>query len=327
MMRLPCSIPVDRDGVDALAVTINGDIMTRGRANLLLLAAGAIWGLGFVAQSSAMRGVEAFMFIGLRFLLAALTVTPLAFREARLATGKLEPKDYLGFIFIGTLLFTGAALQQVGLETTSVTNSGFLTGLYVVMVPFLAVVLFWQWPHPIVWPCALTALTGIYLLSGGNVEGLSVGDWLTIACAAFWALQIIFINRLAVKSGRPIMLSLVQFLVCAALGLIISSGTEHSNVSDILSVAPLIIFAGIFSSGIAFTLQAVGQRFTTSAQAAIMLSSEALFAALFGAMLLGETISFRGAIGCALIFTAMIAVELIPALRNRSSMDRASVSP
>ncbi|EJN04342.1 putative permease, DMT superfamily [Phyllobacterium sp. YR531] len=311
----------------ALPVATIGGIMTRGRANLLLLAAGAIWGLGFVAQSSAMTGVEPFMFIGIRFLLAALTVTPLAFREARRATAKLEPKDYYGFLFIGALLFTGAALQQVGLQTTSVTNSGFLTGLYVVMVPFLAVVLFWQWPHLIVWPCALTALTGIYLLSGGKVEGLSTGDWLTIACAAFWALQIIFINRLAIKSGRPIMLSLVQFLVCAVLGLIISGGIEHSNVASILSVAPLIIFAGIFSSGIAFTLQAVGQRFTTSAQAAIMLSSEALFAAIFGALLLGETISFRGAIGCALIFTAMIAVELIPTLLNRSDDSQASVSP
>ncbi len=310
-----------------MPVTIIGGIMTRGRANILLLAAGAIWGLGFVAQSSAMTGVEPFMFIGIRFLLAALTVAPLAFREARRATKKLELKDYCGFLFIGTLLFTGAALQQVGLQTTSVTNSGFLTGLYVVMVPFLGVVLFWQWPHLIVWPCALTALTGIYLLSGGKVEGLSVGDWLTIACAVFWALQIIFINRLAIKSGRPIMLSLVQFLVCAALGLIISGGIEHSSIASIISVAPLIIFAGIFSSGIAFTLQAIGQRFTTSAQAAIMLSSESLFAAIFGALLLGESISTRGAIGCALIFTAMIAVELIPALRNRTDETTVAVSP
>ena len=294
--------------------------MTHGRANLMLLAAGAIWGLGFVAQSSAMAGVEPFMFIAIRFLLAAITVTPLAFREARNVRAKLSRKDYYGFVFIGLLLFTGAVLQQFGLQTTSVTNSGFLTGLYVVMVPFLAVALFWQWPHSIVWPCALTALTGIYLLSGGRVEGLAIGDWLTIICAAFWALQIIFINRIAVKSGRPIMLSLVQFIVCAVLGFIFTLGTEHSELSAIISVAPQIVFAGIFSSGIAFTLQAVGQRFTTSAQAAIMLSSEALFAAIFGAILLGESISSRGIIGCGLIFIAMIAVELIPALRSRSAL-------
>lgn len=140
--------------------------MTHGRANILLLAAGAIWGLGFVAQSSAMDSVEPFMFIALRFLLAALTVMPLAIREAKAAPKKLSRFDYFGFTFIGLLLFAGAALQQIGMQTTSVTNAGFLTGLYVIMVPFLAVVLFWQWPHPVVWPCALTAVAGIYLLSG-----------------------------------------------------------------------------------------------------------------------------------------------------------------
>lgn len=293
--------------------------MTHGRANLLLLAAGAIWGLGFVAQSSAMANIGPFTFITLRFLLAAITVTPLAIREAKAAAKPLTRSDYYGFAFIGLLLFAGAALQQIGILTTSVTNSGFLTGLYVVMVPFLAVLLFWQWPHPVVWPCALTALAGIYLLSGGRFDGLTIGDWLTVACAAFWALQIIFINRIAAENGRPIMLALVQFVVCAAAGLIITLATERIAFFSILATAPEILFAGIVSSGIAFTLQAVGQRFTTAPQAAIMLSSEALFAALFGTMLLGERMGLQGALGCALIFIAMIAVELIPALRNRSA--------
>jgi drug/metabolite transporter (DMT)-like permease len=292
-------------------------IMTHGRANMLLLAAGAIWGLGFVAQSSAMESVGPFMFIALRFLLAALTVAPFAVREAKAAPKKLSRSDYYGFAFIGLLLFAGAALQQIGMQTTSVTNAGFLTGLYVVMVPFLSVLLFWQWPHPVVWPCALTALAGIYLLSGGSLEGLAVGDWLIVACAVFWALQIIFINRIAANSGRPIMLSLVQFAVCAVLGFIVTLGTERNELFSIVAAAPEILFAGIVSSGIAFTLQAVGQRFTTAPQAAIMLSSEALFAALFGALILGERMSFQGAAGCALIFIAMITVELIPALRSR----------
>ncbi len=103
--------------------------MTHGRANILLLAAGAIWGLGFVAQSSAMDSVEPFMFITLRFLLAVLTVTPLAIREAKAAPKKLSHSDYFGFAVIGLMLFAGAALQQIGMQTTSVTNAGFLTGL------------------------------------------------------------------------------------------------------------------------------------------------------------------------------------------------------
>jgi drug/metabolite transporter (DMT)-like permease len=292
--------------------------MTHGRANILLLVAGAIWGFGFVAQSSAMASVGPFMFVSLRFFLAALTVIPLALREARAAPVKLTRADYNGFFFIGVLLFAGAALQQIGMQTTSVTNAGFLTGLYVVMVPFLAVILFWQWPHPIVWPCALAALAGIFLLSGGHLDGLTIGDWLIVACAVFWALQIIFINRLGMKSGRPIMLSFVQFTVCGVLGLVATSFTERSELFSILAAAPEILFAGVISSGIGFTLQAVGQRFTTAPQAAIMLSSEALFAALFGAMLLGERLSLQGSMGCALIFLAMIAVELIPALRSRA---------
>ena len=175
------------------------------------------------------------------------------------------------------------------MQTTSVTNAGFLTGLYVVMVPFLAVMLFWQWPHPVVWPCALTALAGIYLLSGGHLEGLTAGDWLIVACAVFWALQIIFINRIGIKSGRPIML-----VARAVHGLRLAwphrrrLDTERTELFSILAAAPEILFAGVFSSGIAFTLQAVGQRFTTAPQAAIMLSSEALFAALFGALIVGR---------------------------------------
>ncbi|SDO08116.1 DMT family transporter [Phyllobacterium sp. OV277] len=292
--------------------------MTQGRANLLLLFAGAIWGLGFVAQASAVGNVGAFLFIGLRFGLASLTVAPLAIHEARQAKQPLALKDYGGFIFIGLFLSVGSVLQQIGLATTTVTNSGFLTGLYVVMVPIFGVMLFWNWPSPIVWPCALTALGGIYLLSGGQLGNLTTGDWLTILCAAFWALQIIFINRLAHENGRPFMLSLVQFLTCAVFGITIGLFTEPFNLPSIMLSWPAILFGGVFSCGIAFTLQAVGQRYTSAPQAAIMLSSEALFAALFGAILLGERLTFHGVIGCALIFIAMITVELVPALRNRT---------
>ncbi|QND53772.1 DMT family transporter [Phyllobacterium sp. 628] len=292
--------------------------MTRGRANLLLLFAGAIWGLGFVAQASAVGNVGAFLFIGLRFLLASVTVAPLAWREARQARHKLSFQDYSGFIFIGLFLSIGSVLQQIGLATTTVTNSGFLTGLYVVMVPILGVVLFRNWPSPIVWPCALTALGGIYLLAGGQLNSLTTGDWLTIACAVFWALQIIFINRLARENGRPYMLSLVQFLTCAVFGFTVALATEPFNWSTVMLSWPAILFGGVFSCGIAFTLQAVGQRYTSAPQAAIMLSSEALFAALFGAILLGERMTVHGMIGCALIFAAMISVEVIPAMRERA---------
>ncbi|MBA3449215.1 MAG: DMT family transporter, partial [Pseudaminobacter sp.] len=142
--------------------------MTRIQANLVLLLAGAMWGMGFVAQSTAMTAIGPFWFIGLRFVMATVAILPFAIDESRRAESALTPANWLAFVWIGLLLFGAVGFQQVGLLSTTVTNSGFLTGLYVVMVPFLAVMLFRTWPHPVVWPAALTALAGIWFLSGGR---------------------------------------------------------------------------------------------------------------------------------------------------------------
>jgi drug/metabolite transporter (DMT)-like permease len=290
--------------------------MTRTQANLVLLAAGALWGMGFVAQSTAMAAIGPFLFIGLRSLLATMTILPFALRESARSGSKLTGSDWKIFIAIGLLLFAGSVAQQFGLLTTTVTNSGFLTGLYVVMTPFLSVALFRQWPHVVVWPAAFAALAGIWLLSGGSVQRLTTGDWLTILCAFFWALQIILIARGASRTGRPVTLAVVQFVVCAVLGLALAAGFEEIDWSAIRIAAPELLYSGIFSSGVAFTLQAVGQRYTTASQAAIFLASEAVFAALFGALLLGERLPAISLFGCALIFAAIIAVEAIPAWKE-----------
>ncbi|MGH6763852.1 MAG: DMT family transporter [Phyllobacterium sp.] len=289
--------------------------MTNARANLLLLLAGAIWGLGFVSQSTAMANIGPFLFIGLRFLIAMVAIVPLALRESRNAGARLTISDVRYFLLIGVFLFAGMSAQQLGLMETSVTNSGFLTGLYVVIVPILSVILFRQWPHPVIWPCAIAALAGIYLLSGGKLEALLPGDWLTILCAIFFALQMLFITRYANRTGRPVALAIVQFSLCAALGFALAIITgERFDWSAVMLSAPEILFVGVFSSGVAFTIQMIGQRYTTAPQAAIFLSSEALFAALFGALLLGERLPPVGLFGCALIFSAMLAVELLPML-------------
>ncbi len=293
--------------------------MTRVRANLLLLSAGAIWGMGFVAQSTAMAAIGPFLFIGLRFTAATVAMLPFAVIESRRAVEPLNSSDWNAFVFIGVLLFLGMAAQQVGLLTTTVTNSGFLTGLYVVFTPILLVVLFRQWPHRIIWPAAFMALCGIWLLSGAKAAGFRIGDALTIICAVFWALQLIFIARHAVSTGRPVTLAVAQFAVCSVCGIGIAIALEPITGQAIIRAMPEILYAGIFSGGIAFTLQAIGQRHTTAAQAAIFLSSEAVFAAFFGAIFLDERLSSWGLLGCALIFTAIMAVELIPMLRQRTA--------
>ncbi|MBN9037113.1 MAG: DMT family transporter [Rhizobiales bacterium] len=290
--------------------------MSRTRANLLLLIAGALWGMGFVAQSTAMDKLGPLTFVGLRFAAATLAMLPFALREHR-AGPPLGGRDWLRFAGIGVLLFGGMIAQQTGLITTSVTNSGFLTGTYVVMVPFLAVLIYRQWPHPAVWPGAALTLAGIWLLSGGTIATLTTGDWLTLLCALFWALQVLFIARFAADTGRPVTLAVVQFAVCGALALAGALAFETFDAAAIVAAAPEILYAGIFSGGIAFTLQVVGQRYTTAPQAAIFLSTEAVFAALFGAIFLHERLPPAGLAGCALIFVAILVVELLPQFAAR----------
>lgn len=296
--------------------------MSRLSANLLLLLAGAIWGMGFVAQQTAMENLGPFGFIALRFLVASIVLLPFVWRECNRPKQPLPdllPVHFVQFISIGLCLFTGMAAQQVGLLTITVTSSGFLTGLYVVFTPFLAVVLFKQWPHPVIWPATLIAMTGIFLLSGGNLSSLARGDFLTVFSAVCWALQVVLIGRFVGRTNRPLTLSLVQFMVTCLLASIAAVMFETMSVAGIKSAVFEILYTGIFATGIAFSLQVIGQRYTTAPQAAIFLSSESLFAALFGAIVLGERIGWVGLSGCALIFTAMLLVELVPELQKYKS--------
>ncbi|MCQ8784148.1 DMT family transporter [Mangrovibrevibacter kandeliae] len=290
--------------------------MSRLLANSLLLFVGAVWGLGFVAQSSAMAAIGPWAFVTLRYLLAGLTLLPLALWESRRAPRALTRRERIGFVTVGLCLFGGSILQQYGLLSTSVTNAGFLTGLYVVLTPLIGLLLWREWPHWVVWPAASACALGILLVGGGTLTRLGSGDGLVVLCAVFWSLQILATGRFAGNSGRPFTLSAVQFFVAAALGGLGWSATEPFSSATILRATPELLFAGIIAAGLAFTLQTVAQRHTTAAQAAIFLSSEALFAAVFGAVFLTERIGVLGYAGCALIFVAMLAVELVPMRRR-----------
>jgi Predicted permease, DMT superfamily len=295
----------------------SGFVMSRQFANLVLLIAGAIWGMGFVAQSTAMEAIGPLQFIGLRFLVATLFIAPFAWVEMRRAARPLARRETGGFVTIGLALFAGMVLQQVGLLYTSVTNSGFLTGLYVVFVPLISLLVLRVRPHPLIWPGVTMTFAGIWLLAGGQAVDLNRGDLLTIGCAVLWAVQLILIARFALSSGRPVALAFVQFAVTAALGLAFGLALEPFAMEAIRAALPEILFAGIFASGVAFTLQVIGQRYTTAPQAAIFLSTESLFAALFGAILLSERIPPAGYVGGLLIFAAILLVEVGPTLLAR----------
>ena len=291
--------------------------MTRVQANLLLLLAAAIWGGGFVAQSTAMKAIGPFWFIGLRFAVATLAVLPFVLLEARKAKAKTSARHLKLYLLIGLSLFGGAATQQVGLQTTTVTNSSFITGLYVVFVPLIAVFFLHRSPHWVIWPGALMAVTGIYLLSGGHLSALTIGDLLTVVCAIFWAIQITLAGTTVSETGRPLALSAAQFAITAVCALAVAAAVEPISLPAVRAAAPEILYVGIFSSGLAFVLQVIGQRYTTPSQAAIFLSSEALFGASLAALLLGETMPAMGYAGCALMFSAMLVVELVPGFARR----------
>ncbi len=290
--------------------------MSRLQANLLLLLSGAIWGAGFIAQSTAMETLGPIWFIGLRFAVATAVALPFALIEKKRAPAPTSTGNRIGFVLTGLALFAAAATQQVGLLTTSVTNSGFLTGLYVVFTPILTTFVLRRRPHWVVWPSALAATAGIFLLSGGAWSALSTGDLLTILCAFLWSVQMICVGLFAGRSQRPLALSLVQFAVCAILGCALAAAIEPISLAAIRGALVEILYAGFFSSGLAFICQNVAQRHTTAPQAAIFLSSEALFAALFGVVLMGDSIAAAGYAGCAIIFVAMLATELVPELEK-----------
>ncbi|QDT12835.1 DMT family transporter [Planctomycetes bacterium K23_9] len=293
--------------------------MTTKLANGLLLAVGAIWGLAFVAQQSAMDDMPAMLFIALRFFLAAAVVAPMAIYErARIADPDTAARSH-HFVVLGIVFFLGMSTQQIGLLGTTVTNAGFLTTLYVVIVPVLLFVVCRQRQSVAVWMSAFVSLIGVYLLSGGDFSRITWGDWMVVLCAFCWAIHVILVGRFAKQTNRPVSLAAKQFFVCGCCGTIAhlvseSLGWTDStfSVSMLLAVLPEIAYAGILAGGLGFTLQIVAQRHTSSSVAAILMGTESLFAAVFGAVFVGDRLTPAGYFGCALIFAAVITVELLP---------------
>ena len=285
--------------------------MTRLRADLLLLITALIWGAAFVGQSTAMEHIGPLTFTGLRFCLAALAVAPFALAEAR--TQGAFPRHKLGALaLIGGTFFLASTGQQIGLLATSVTNAGFLTALYVVMVPAIGFAILRKPVHPVVWPAAMLSLGGTYLLGGGSLAGLTWGDWVMIVSAAFWAVQILLMGSLAHAVRQPVTVAAGQFAITGALALSLGLIFEAPAWGAILEAWPQLAFTGIISGGLGFTLQAISQRHTPASDAAIIMSSEALFAALFGALLLGERLPLVGWLGCTFILIAVLMTQLAP---------------
>lgn len=289
--------------------------MSRTQANLLLLLVALIWGSAFVAQAHAKVGVEPYTFTGVRFLLGTLIIAPFAWRDLRMVSRRDLPpgrREWLGVLGLGLLLMLGAVFQQIGINGTTVTNAGFLTALYVPLVPLISWLLLRARPHWSVWPTSLGCLVGTWLLSGAQQVAISAGDLWVIASSLFWALHVMLVGRVADRLAAPFLVAAGQFLVCGVACLLWAVFTESISLAGIRLAAMPILYTGIISVGIAYTGQVVGQRYAEAADAAIILSAETLFAALFGFLLMGDRLSAAGLAGCALILVCILAVQLMP---------------
>ncbi|MCF8479653.1 MAG: DMT family transporter [Rhodospirillum sp.] len=304
----------------------------RLRASLLLLLVAFIWGSAFVAQKtafdSASGGEDALVaiaplgvmtFTGIRFLLGALVVLPfMVWERHRPGEGGEGPRDPWRYLGIGGVLFTASLTQQIGILGTSVTNAGFLTAIYVPLVPVMALVFFGRTVPWVIWPGALGCLGGAWLLTGGQAEGfsaLSTGDLWVLSGTLFWAAHVTVVGIVVGRARRPLSLAFGQFVACGILGLGGAALFESIRWESLMASAPEIAYAGFLSAGVAFTLQVVAQKDLHPAAVAIILSTEMVFAALAGAVALGESMSGTQVAGATLILGSILAVEVASALK------------
>ena len=294
--------------------------MTRFRANALLLLTALIWGSAFVGQSLGMANVGPLSFTALRFALGAAVVAPLAWLEWRqLQTAGRSPGgvEATWIVALGSLLCCGVLMQQIGMVSTTVTNAGFLTALYVPLVPILSWLVQRESPHWVVWPAAAGCLVGTWLLTGASMQTLSTGDLWIVFSALPWAVHVLLVGQVANRLRGAFLLSCGQFAVCAIFSAGLALGNEALTVEGLVAASGAIAYTGVLSVGVAFTLQLVGQRHAHPADAAIILSSETLFAALFGAWWMGDRLTTHGLAGCALILACIVAVQLLPQIKTR----------
>jgi drug/metabolite transporter (DMT)-like permease len=291
------------------------------KADALLMLTAIIWGAAFVAQRLGMEHIGPFTFNGIRFALGALALQPLIWRmqatrarEGGAGGQGLDSARLVRYgLLAGCVLFAGAALQQVGIVYTTAGKAGFITGLYVVMVPLFGLFLR-QRAGAGTWLGALAAAVGLYLLSVNEDFTIAYGDVLELIGAVFWAGHVLLIGRLSpgMDATDAVKLASAQFAVCSLLSLGVAVATEPMVLAGISAAAVPILYGGLMSVGVAYTLQVVAQRDANPAHAAIILSMEAVFAAVAGYFVLGEVLAVRALIGCALMLGGMLVSQLRP---------------
>ena len=298
--------------------TVGG--LSRLRADGLLLMTAFLWGVTFVAQKYATATMPALAFVAARFAVSAIALAPLALWEFRRKPHPLRRDEWRLALAIGITLFLGTTLQQAGIETTTATNAGFLTASYVVLTPFAVWALSGARPRAVVIVAGLVSLIGAWLLaSGGGLGPPNPGDALVLLADFAWATGIALTPIFLARSGRPLLLAFVQYAVCAGLAALFSAFLESTPPGALAATAPTILFAGIVSGALAYTMQIFAQAHTPPAEAALILALESVFAAVAGAVMLSERLTAIGALGCVLILVGAAAAEFAPLFGRRAA--------
>lgn len=290
------------------------------KANLLLLLTAAIWGFAFVAQRVGSEYVGAFTFNGIRFALGSISLVPLIiffnkkkYNEVQIkAKSEITTKNstFKAGVLAGSVLFIASTLQQIGMTYTTAGKGGFITGIYIVIVPVLGL-FFKQKTNKNIWYGIILALIGLYLLT--ITEGLTIGkgELLVLSSSFMWAIHILVIDYFN-KIIDPLKLSSIQFATCSILSLLIAILFESITISGIKGALIAILYGGLLSVGVAYTLQVIAQKDAKPTHAAILLSMESVFGVIGGALFLGEKLNSRGFFGCLLIFIAIIISQIKP---------------
>lgn len=277
--------------------------MKQSHGILLLVTCAVIWGLAFVAQSVSSGQIRPWTFNTIRFAMGFLVLLPISRHHLK------QKRTWIGGVLCGTVLCLASFLQQKGIETTVTGKAGFITSLYIVIVPFLSVATGKKVTVKN-WVCVALAMGGMYLLTGMQRGGLSHGELFILASAFCYALHIMVIDHF--KDADGIALSTVQFLTASVIGIPLTI-LEAPAWEAIKSVAVPLVYAGVMSCGVAYTLQILGQKYVEPAKAVLPLSLESVFSAVFGFLILGQKLSPRELVGCAVVFGAVVLSQKEPA--------------
>lgn len=279
---------------------------------LLLLLTATIWGVAFVAQSVGMDYVGPFTFNCVRNLIGSAVLVPVIFLMRKKNAKKAETGDkktlLLGGICCGAALFLASSAQQIGIMDTTAGKAGFITAFYIILVPVFSLFL-GKKNSAKIWLCVVLALLGLYLLCINESFSIGKGDLWVLLCAALFAVHILVIDYFAPKTDGVAM-SCIQFLVCGVLSGLVMLFTETPRLADLLGAAVPILYAGVLSCGVAYTLQIIGQKGVDPTLASLVLSLESCISVLAGWLILNQSLSGRELLGCAVLFAAILLAQL-----------------